>query len=466
MVSQLEVCQPLSSGSQFVYPVGLNGCETLMITSQPKSLARGTNLLGGKPIYLKVGIPQSMAEGPELKPPPSGVCPSILMASSIKATPPKVEREVSMTMEVREFLSQAVLYIIWTCISELNLKETKSHGHNHTSTPQTGSSFWSTGHIIPCECPGWCWEGGASLEEILTAPSPTAEAPGPSNSTPPKDTGHLWEEANKALGELLATKKSINAHQQKLVWELGMALCQNEFNTTESIKEAKATCTHSIQEVKTLCFMAIRDTEAWGASQASSLEQPHAKSIQCLEEQAIEEESKSQLDFFSTFETALWASPVELHGMLVASYQVLMGQSPMPLHFSLSQGASSSEQVPAAMALLPPAPEPLPRPKWQHPSPDLVDVSPPGVTTSQAFLVGFPSSKHQEVMPLYKVLTPSYLEAFNWDSSLVREMREEYFKRHCSNISTENTHDLSEVFWHMIITTELLGSSIYEIKET
>ena len=69
-------------------------------------------------------------------------------------------------------------------------------------------------------------------------------------------------------------------------------------------------------------------------------------------------------------------------------------------------------------------------------------------------------------MPVYKALTPSHLEAFNQDSSLVREMREEYFKRHCLNFSTENTHDLSEVFWCMIINAKLLGSSIYEIKET
>ena len=68
-------------------------------------------------------------------------------------------------------------------------------------------------------------------------------------------------------------------------------------------------------------------------------------------------------------------------------------------------------------------------------------------------------------MSLDKVLTPSCLEAFNRDSHLVREMREEYFKRHCPNFSTENTCDLSAVFWQMIVASELLGSSIYEIKE-
>ena len=110
-------------------------------------------------------------------------------------------------------------------------------------------------------------------------------------------------------------------------------------------------------------------------------------------------------------------------------------------------------------------PECSPRPKQWHPSPDPVDVSPLSGTMSKATPEGPPSSKWQEMKSLDKALTPSHLEGFNQDSCLVREMREEYFKRHCLNISTENTHDLSEVFWQMIVATELLGSSIYEIKE-
>ena len=51
--------------------------------------------------------------------------------------------------------------------------------------------------------------------------------------------------------------------------------------------------------------MAIRDAEALGASQADSLYRSHPKSIQWLEEQAIKEESKSQLDFLSACQAAL-----------------------------------------------------------------------------------------------------------------------------------------------------------------
>ena len=79
--------------------------------------------------------------------------------------------------------------------------------------------------------------------------------------------------------------------------------------------------------------------------------------------------------------------------------------------------------------------------------------------------MGPPSSKWQEVMPLYKALTASCLEAFNWESLLVRETRAEDFRKHHPNFSAKNTHDLLEVSCCMIMAVELFGSSIYKIKE-
>ena len=144
-----------------------------------------------------------------------------------------------------------------------------------------------------------------------------------------------------------------------------MSLHRNNSETTESIKEAKAICAHStqeaetlcsttikeakatcacsIQEAKTLCSKIIRDAEAQGASQADLLHWTHTKSIQQLEEQAIQEESKSQLDFLFASQAAIQASPVELHGVLVASYHVLMGQAPMSHPFNFSQAASCTK---------------------------------------------------------------------------------------------------------------------------
>ena len=315
-VSQIEVHQLLSSGLQVVYPIGLNGQETPMIASPPKFAAKGTDLLGGKPIYVKGDIPQPIMEEPELKVPSLGGHSSILMPSSIRATLPKAEREVSMTMEVRELLSWVVLDMSGHASANSTQKRLNPmvvltllpNKPGDLSSPVDTSSQMSA--LDDAEM------GEATLEEIPAAPLPTAETPGLSSGAPPTYAGHLQEEANKALWELLATKSSIDACQWKLVWELGMALCQNESQTIESIKEAKAiydtaikeakaTCACSIQEAETLCSMAIRDAEAQGASQPSSLQRLHAKSIQCLEEQAIEEESKSQLDLLSACQTTL-----------------------------------------------------------------------------------------------------------------------------------------------------------------
>ena len=48
-VSQLEVCQLLSLGSQVIYLVGLSVCEVPVIASPPKSLAKGANCLVANP---------------------------------------------------------------------------------------------------------------------------------------------------------------------------------------------------------------------------------------------------------------------------------------------------------------------------------------------------------------------------------------------------------------------------------
>ena len=174
--------------------------------------------------------------------------------------------------------------------------------------------------------------------------------------------------------------------------------------------------------------MAIRHAKTWGASQAESLHRQDAKTIQDMEEQVILEEARNQTNFLSTCQAALHTSPVELKGMLVASYHILMGQAPTSHPFTLSQGASPVEQPSTPSAPPIPAPEQSPRPKRQHPSPDPVDNMPLGETTSKVTLEGPPSSKWWGVPPWNKVLKQSHSEAFSWDTSLVKEARKEYLE--------------------------------------
>ena len=64
-----------------------------------------------------------------------------------------------------------------------------------------------------------------TLEEIHVSPSPPVKTLRPSSKAPSLDVTQLQEEANKALGHLLATRSSINTHQRKQVSDFGMALC-------------------------------------------------------------------------------------------------------------------------------------------------------------------------------------------------------------------------------------------------
>ena len=182
---------------------------------------------------------------------------------------------------------------IWSWVREFNPKKTKPCSGTHTSTQQAEGSPQAGGHLIPGEHPGNVEMVEASLGKVPTTISPIAATPRSRSITPPAHVCQLWEKANKALEELLATKSSIDAHRWKVVLEQGMELHQNDSETVESIKEARAICTHvgmdaealcsstvkeakatyahPIQEAKTACSMAIRDAETWGASQAESL---------------------------------------------------------------------------------------------------------------------------------------------------------------------------------------------------
>ena len=167
-----------------------------------------------------------------------------------------------MTMEVRELLSQVGLDTSEHASGSPTLKRWEPVGPVTTlptnledfPKPVDMSSQVSTPDDAEME--------DASLEEIPTPSSPTAEALGPSSDVPPPDVDHLWEEANMALGDLLAIKSSIDAHWHNLVSEFSMALHQNDSKATESIKEVKAISAHSIQEVKNCCSVAIREAEA------------------------------------------------------------------------------------------------------------------------------------------------------------------------------------------------------------
>ena len=209
---------------------------------------------------------------------------------------------------------------IWSWVRELNSEKTKPSGHPYTYTSQAKRTPSAGGTSSQVSTLDDAKMVEASLEGVPTTISSIAATTRSMSITPPTDVAELWENANKALEELLATKASIDAHRWRAIWELGMELHRNESMTAESIKEARAICSHvtldaealclatvkgakvayvqtikeakttgtsTIWEAKAACSAAIRDAETWGTSQAESLHRQHGKAIWNLEAQVI-----------------------------------------------------------------------------------------------------------------------------------------------------------------------------------
>ena len=142
-------------------------------------------------MYLEINILQPLVKESDQKAFPLGRCSTTIISSPIKATPLKLEREISMTMGVRSLLSQMIL-------------DMSGHGSGNTIpkrpnpvvilTPpphqlkdlpkpvDTSSQVSSQDNVKIAE---------ASLGEVPTTNSPIAAASRSRSITTPADAGLL-----------------------------------------------------------------------------------------------------------------------------------------------------------------------------------------------------------------------------------------------------------------------------------
>ena len=242
-ICQLEAHQLLSSGSQVVYPEGLNGCQVRVVTSLPELLSNGMTMLGGKPTFLQVDLSQSATKEQESKATSLGSGSSPPLATSpTRALPLKAESQISMTLEVSKLLSQAVLDTSALASGSSTPRRPGSLPLAITLPLKLEDSAKPVDTSSQVSIPDDVEMDDHTLEDIHASPSPPVKTPGSSSEAPSLNVTQLQEEANKALGHLLVTRSSINTCQRKQVSDFGMALHQNECETTETIKEAKALC--------------------------------------------------------------------------------------------------------------------------------------------------------------------------------------------------------------------------------
>ena len=104
-ISQLEVCQLLSTSPQVIYPVGLNRHNKPVTTTLPEPLSSSTSIITSKELYLGINIPSPPVKEPEHKALPIGKDSPNTVPSPSKS-PPKFKG--SMTPEVDNLLTQAI----------------------------------------------------------------------------------------------------------------------------------------------------------------------------------------------------------------------------------------------------------------------------------------------------------------------------------------------------------------------
>ena len=92
-ISQLNTCQLLSTGSQVVYPSGLNGQDEPVITTLPELLSNSISIITSEHLYLEIDIPPKAL--------PIGKA-SIIQTTSPHKSPLKLEG--IMTTEVNDLL--------------------------------------------------------------------------------------------------------------------------------------------------------------------------------------------------------------------------------------------------------------------------------------------------------------------------------------------------------------------------
>ena len=262
---------------------------------------------------------------------------------------------------------------------------------------------------------------------------------------------------------MLHVKRSTDLKRQWVIWELELLLCQNEVQEAAFIEKAKvvhsqevldtkvdcaksvleARCSYraAIQEAKTVRGNQLQESEiaysralgeaaALRSSQSVALHREHVRLMQELEEPAIREESKSHLSLPSAPPTR--ASLVE--------EQPPMAASPTPVH------------------------KWSPWPKRWHPFPELQGSTSIDETTLRAMQEGPSSSKRWEAPTWFTSLKPSCVEAFLWDSSIVKEARSCFFSNHSYDWVHDGTNDLPDVFKELAESAGLLGEAIYKIQ--
>ena len=251
-ISQLEVCQLLSTGPWVVYPVGLNGNEEPVMTNLPEPLHSGASITTNKHPYMRIDIPLPPLEEPEHTTLLVGEVHTIPAANSPK-NPPKPR--ISIATEVDDLLT-------WAMVD----KSSHESEHSPIGKAATVEAVMSPPHKseapplpVDTSCQASMKEAEASLEGIPANVSPITAAY--SSASPSVDPTELQTDAKIANDHMLHVKRSIDLKRQWVIWELGLLLHQNEVKEAASIEKAKVVHSREVLDAKVDCAKSVLEAK-------------------------------------------------------------------------------------------------------------------------------------------------------------------------------------------------------------
>ena len=146
-ISQLEVCQLLSTGPQVIYPVGLNRCNQSVTIDLLEPLHSGSSVTTDEHPYLQIDIPLPTPKEPE--------CTTLPHATPVGNIPKTLWKpRITLMAEVNDLIN-------WGMADDYNhkpehstMEEEVAAGTDIPLPPKGGGLSSTTGHLITSKCRG------------------------------------------------------------------------------------------------------------------------------------------------------------------------------------------------------------------------------------------------------------------------------------------------------------------------
>ena len=374
---------------------------------------------------------------------------------------------------------------------EWGMTEDYDHEPEHSTTAKEPSTKADTSLPQQLEVPAWPLDTSSQGSMIETEGSMdsnpihnslAAVAYSSCSDSPMMDFPELQANANMAVNKMLSIKRSSDFNWQWAIWDFEALLKQREAEEATTNKRARIVHSRSDLSTKVKCAKAVMkakyeyqvEVQEARATLYSELEESEAtyseascknaaaKSLKCvadhsdharlmheLERWALDAENKSCQDFLFTHQTTLSHAPQSLKEDLHSSYQILLGQSSSSWWCILPARVPQTDGQPPAIT------SPEQEPKWSPPPKRWHSLTETqgDMSAEEDFPVasqeGPSSSKIGKMADWFSSLSPSHVDAFCWDSSLVKEARAHYFTTHPWDWAHGNMDNLSEIFWEL-----------------